>query len=269
MANLIAKFTPSNSSKRYAFELSPKADLKTVIKQFQLDLPGKYDLKDMRLRLLNGIDPKSDPKMNAIDFFKALLLLQSNRALKDDEFNCVYVTKKQLTTIRIRNAFKNKSSDVTEINYQPYWFYIFKEPVTTSKTAVAAQAKEDTEPALVDITDFATLQSRALKIEREMQDLQQGAANYKQVMEHADEVNMMLTKQLEDLDHDQQKDDTIKQKQHEFLKKNFENYLQTDSQKMMFIINLLQNPNAPAIQKITKGKTSKLFNLVKAVCDYD
>lgn len=271
MANLIAKFTPANSSKRYAFELAPQGDLNTAIKQFQLDLPSKYQLDDLRLRLLNGVDPKSDPHLSCMEFFKALALLLQKHKLADDEYSQLYVAKKQLTTVRIRNAFKDAPEAATEINFAPYWFYIFKKPLaahaTKAKTAAADTA--DDEPALNEITDFIVLQKRALKLEQAYKDLQQGAETYKQLMDHADETNITLTKQLEKLDHDKQKHDALKQKQHDYLKKHYQKYLRNDTQKIAFMINMLQNANQPAVQKLTQGNMQRLWNLIKAVCDYD
>lgn len=271
MANLIAKFTPKNSSKRYAFELAPQGDLNTAIKQFQLDLPGKYKLDDLHLRLLNGVDPKSDPHLNCMEFFKALVLLFQKHKLKDDEYSQLYVAKKQLTTVRIRNAFKDAPEAAIELSFAPYWFYIFKKPLmaNATKTKAADTDIAAKEPALNEITDFITLQKRALKLEQSYKDLQQGAETYKQLMDHADETNISLTKQLEKLDHDKQKDEALKQKQHDYLKKHYQKYLHNDAQKIAFMINMLQHANQPAVQKLTKGNTQRLWNLIKAVCDYD
>lgn len=265
MTTLIANFTPPNSGKRYQFSFDNNTDLDTAITQFRLDLPSKNAFERMRLREMNHIDPKSDPKINGEEFFKALKLLQQEHPLKEAEYECLYLAKKQLSPARIRNVFDVDQPPI-ELNYQDFWFYIAPKPNSKQTTAMATSAKKNfAEKPINEITDFKTLQKRALILEHDYQEVLAGAEHYQNIMDHAAEINIMLTKLNEQAESHQQ----TRQKQHEFLKQHFGQYLQTDQQKLAFLQNLLLNVNQPAVQNITKGKSQALWHLVKAVCDYD
>lgn len=265
MTTLVANFTPPNSGKRYEFKLDANTDLDTAIAQFRLDLPSKDAFNRMRLREMNRIDPKSDPKITGADFFAALKLLQQEHPLKEAEYDCLYLAKKQLSPTRIRNVFDVDQPPI-ELNYQDFWFYIAPKPNSSQTTAVTTTVQNSTAAKPISaIKDFKTLQKRALILEHDYQEVLAGAEHYQKIMDHADEINIWLTKLNEQAESHQQ----TRQKQHEFLKQHFGQYLQTDQQKLAFLQNLLFNVNQPTVQNIIKGKPQALWHLVKAVCDYD
>lgn len=387
MPQVKAEFTLPNSSTRHILELTDQDDLDTVITQFELDLPKANQLSQLKLRELNQIDPKSDPKITGTEFVQALHLLANSKLVKF-KYNYFYLAKKQLTPMRIRNIFKEMADVPTEIEIKPFWFYFVRNATlataddlaetdsnananTDSQTenaklekdnlqvaiknakkaykdllavrkdvgqAIAAKLKEldQTDAYLASGTDNSfndgnidnssvtdimptasdnnsqlgnampvvandnqkelskkevslndvllkpldkaiefyhkqinELERQARQVNKEYHELANGAKSYQNIMAHADETNISLVKQNEELTDQKIKLADQKQAQAEFLAKNYGQFLNGDQAKLQFLQSFLNNINSPMAQKIVQGKPQKLWNFIKAVCEYD
>lgn len=385
MPQVKAEFTLPNSSTRHILELTDQDDLDTVITQFELDLPKANQLSQLKLRELNQIDPKSDPKITGTEFVQALHLLANSKLVKF-KYNYFYLAKKQLTPMRIRNIFKEMADVPTEIEIKPFWFYFVRNATlattddlveTDSNTNTDSQAenakleKDNLQVAiknakkaytdllavrkdvgqaiaaklkLIDqaeaylargtdnsfndgnidnssVTDIMPtasnnnsqlgivmpvvandnqkelskkevplsdvllkpldkaiefyhkqineLERQVRQVNKEYHELANGAKSYQNIMAHADETNISLVKQNEELTDQKIKLADQKQAQAEFLAKNYGQFLNGDQAKLRFLQSFLNNINSPMAQKIVQGKPQKLWNFIKAVCEYD
>lgn len=396
MPQVKAEFTLPNASTRYVLEFTDQDDLDTVITQFELDLPKANQLGKLKLRELNQIDPKSDPKITGTEFVQALHLLAKSKLVKF-KYNYFYLAKKQLTPIRIRNIFKEMDDVPTEIEIKPFWFYFVRNATlatdddlaeTDSNANVDSQAenakpekdnlkiaiknakkaykdllavRKDVGQAIgdklklidqaeaylasgTDLNDSNTdnnlpidaiptennnneqavnimpvdsnsnpltnneqasendnqtdppkkeiplsdvllkpldkaiefyhkqineLERQARQVNKDYHELANGAKSYQNIMAHADETNISLVKQNEKLTDQKIKQADQKQAQAEFLAKNYGQFLNGDQAKLQFLQSFLNNINSPMVQKIIRGKPQKLWNFIKAVCEYD
>lgn len=380
MPQVKAEFTLPNSSTRHILELTDQDDLDTVITQFELDLPKANQLNQLKLRELNQIDPKSDPKITGTEFVQALHLLANSKLVKF-KYNYFYLAKKQLTPMRIRNIFKEMADVPTEIEIKPFWFYFVRNATlataddlaetgsntdtnTDSQTENAKLEKDNLKIAiknakkaykdllavrkdvgqtigdklkLIDQTDaylasgannsfndgnidnssvtnimsvdsnsnpltnndnqieppkkevplsdvllkpldkaiefyhkqINELERQARQVNKDYHELANGAKSYQNIMAHADETNISLVKQNEELTDQKIKLADQKQAQAEFLAKNYGQFLNGDQAKLQFLESFLNNINSPMAQKIICGKPQKLWNFIKAVCEYD
>lgn len=387
MPQVKAEFTLPNSSTRHILELTDQDDLDTVITQFELDLPKANQLNQLKLRELNQIDPKSDPKITGTEFVQALHLLANSKLVKF-KYNYFYLAKKQLTPMRIRNIFKEMADVPTEIEIKPFWFYFVRNATlatdddlvetnsstdanTDSQTenvksetdnlqvaikntkkaykdllavrkdvgqAIADKLKliDQAEAYLARGTDnnlsdsninnssaigiipiesnnnsqlgnitpvvdndnqvdsskkevplsdvllkpldkaiefyhkqINELERQARQVNKDDRELANGAKSYQNIMAHADETNISLAKQNEELTDQKIKLGEQKQAQAEFLAKNYGQFLNSDQAKLQFLQSFLNNINSPMAQKIVQGKPQKLWNFIKAVCEYD
>ena len=396
MPQVKAEFTLPNASTRYVLEFTDQDDLDTVITQFELDLPKANQLGKLKLRELNQIDPKSDPKITGTEFVQALHLLAKSKLVKF-KYNYFYLAKKQLTPIRIRNIFKEMDDVPTEIEIKPFWFYFVRNATlatdddlaeTDSNANVDSQAenakpekdnlkiaiknakkaykdllavRKDVGQAIgdklklidqaeaylasgTDLNDSNTnnnlpidaiptennnneqavnimpvdsnsnpltnneqaskndnqtdppkkeiplsdvllkpldkaiefyhkqineLERQARQVNKDYHELANGAKSYQNIMAHADETNISLVKQNEELTDQKIKLADQKQAQAEFLAKNYGQFLNGDQAKLQFLQSFLNNINSPMAQKIIRGKPQKLWNFIKAVCEYD
>ena len=385
MPQVKAEFTLPNSSTRYILELTDQDDLDTVITQFELDLPKANQLSQLKLRELNQIDPKSDPKITGTEFVQALHLLANSKLVKF-KYNYFYLAKKQLTPMRIRNIFKEMADVPTEIEIKPFWFYFVRNATlatnddlveTDSNTNADSQAenakpeKDNLQVAIknakkaykdllvvrkdvgqaigekfklidqaeaylasgadnsfndgnidnnsatdimltasnnnsqlgtvmpvvandnqkepskkeVPLSDVLLkpldkaiefyhkqineLERQARQVNKDYHELANGAKSYQNIMAHADETNISLVKQNEELTDQKIKLADQKQAQAEFLTKNYGQFLNGDQAKLQFLQSFLNNINSPMAQKIVQGKPQKLWNFIKAVCEYD
>lgn len=380
MPQVKAEFTLPNSSTRHILELTDQDDLDTVITQFELDLPKANQLNQLKLRELNQIDPKSDPKITGTEFVQALHLLANSKLVKF-KYNYFYLAKKQLTPMRIRNIFKEMADVPTEIEIKPFWFYFvrnatlataddlaetdsnantntdsqaenaklekdnlqvaiknakkaYKDLLVVRKDvgqAIAAKLKliDQAEAYLAKGTDnnfndsnidnssvtnimsvdsnsnpltnndnqieppkkevplsdvllkpldkaiefyhkqINELERQARQVNKDYHELANGAKSYQNIMAHADETNISLVKQNEELTDQKIKLADQKQAQAEFLAKNYGQFLNGDQAKLQFLESFLNNINSPMAQKIICGKPQKLWNFIKAVCEYD
>lgn len=396
MPQVKAEFTLPNASTRYVLEFTDQDDLDTVITQFELDLPKANQLGKLKLRELNQIDPKSDPKITGTEFVQALHLLAKSKLVKF-KYNYFYLAKKQLTPIRIRNIFKEMDDVPTEIEIKPFWFYFVRNATlatdddlaeTDSNANVDSQAenakpekdnlkiaiknakkaykdllavRKDVGQAIgdklklidqaeaylasgTDLNDSNTnnnlpidaiptennnneqavnimpvdsnsnpltnneqasendnqtdppkkeiplsdvllkpldkaiefyhkqineLERQARQVNKDYHELANGAKSYQNIMAHADETNISLVKQNEKLTDQKIKQADQKQAQAEFLAKNYGQFLNGDQAKLQFLQSFLNNINSPMAQKIIRGKPQKLWNFIKAVCEYD
>ena len=399
MPQVKAEFTLPNSSTRHILELTDQDDLDTVITQFELDLPKANQLGQLKLRELNQIDPKSDPKITGTEFVQALHLLANSKLVKF-KYNYFYLAKKQLTPMRIRNIFKEMADVPTEIEIKPFWFYFVRNATlataddlaeTDSNANTDSQAEntkpekdnlqvaiknakkayknllavrkdvgqaitaklkllDQTEAYLASGTDNSfndsnidnssvtdimptdnnnsnnqavnimsvdsnsnpltdnkqviendnsnnppkkevplsdallkpldkaiefyhkqinELERQARQVNKDYHELANGAKSYQNIMAHADETNISLVKQNEELTDQKIKLADQKQAQAEFLAKNYGQFLNGDQAKLQFLQSFLNNINSPMAQKIIQGKPQKLWNFIKAVCEYD
>lgn len=386
MPQVKAEFTLPNSSTRHILELTDQDDLDTVITQFELDLPKANQLSQLKLRELNQIDPKSDPKITGTEFVQALHLLANSKLVKF-KYNYFYLAKKQLTPMRIRNIFKEMADVPTEIEIKPFWFYFVRNATlatdadlvetnsntdtnTDSQTENAKLEKDNLKIAiknakkaykdllavrkdvgqtignklkLIDQADaylasgannnfndgnidnssvtnimsvdsnsnpltnneqvvdndnqieppkkevplsdvllkpldkaiefyhkqINELERQARQVNKDYHELANGAKSYQNIMAHADETNISLVKQNEELTDQKIKLADQKQAQTEFLAKNYGQFLNGDQAKLQFLESFLNNINSPMAQKIICGKPQKLWNFIKAVCEYD
>lgn len=386
MPQVKAEFTLPNSSTRHILELTDQDDLDTVITQFELDLPKANQLSQLKLRELNQIDPKSDPKITGTEFVQALHLLANSKLVKF-KYNYFYLAKKQLTPMRIRNIFKEMADVPTEIEIKPFWFYFVRNATlatdddltetdsntdthTDSQSESAKLEKDNLKIAiknakkaykdlltvrkdvgqaigekfkLIDqaeaylaggannsfndgnidnssVTNIMSVDSnsnpltnneqvvdndnqieppkkevplsdvllkpldkaiefyhkqinelerQARQVNKDYHELANGAKSYQNIMAHADETNISLVKQNEELTDQKIKLADQKQAQTEFLAKNYGQFLNGDQAKLQFLQSFLNNINSPMAQKIICGKPQKLWNFIKAVCEYD
>lgn len=386
MPQVKAEFTLPNSSTRHILELTDQDDLDTVITQFELDLPKANQLSQLKLRELNQIDPKSDPKITGTEFVQALHLLANSKLVKF-KYNYFYLAKKQLTPMRIRNIFKEMADVPTEIEIKPFWFYFVRNATlatdadlvetnsntdtnTDSQTENAKLEKDNLKIAiknakkaykdllavrkdvgqtignklkLIDQADaylasgannnfndgnidnssvtnimsvdsnsnpltnneqvvdndnqieppkkevplsdvllkpldkaiefyhkqINELERQARQVNKDYHELANGAKSYQNIMAHADETNISLVKQNEELTDQKIKLADQKQAQTDFLAKNYGQFLNGDQAKLQFLESFLNNINSPMAQKIICGKPQKLWNFIKAVCEYD
>lgn len=270
MTDLIAEFSPSNSSKRFTLTAASNVDLATAVTQFRFDLPTQYAFKQLRLRQMNNIDVSHDPKLTASDVTAALKEMQKQELIQynlQDHYDCIYLAKAALSKTRLKNAFNG--INYTEIKLTDTYLYLLEQPVTQS---IADNTKQDTKKKatpLNQVQDFGELQKRALKLEKAYQDLATGAASYQNIMHHALEDNELLTKQKEDLLLSKKEQEKCQDKMQRFLNLYYARYLVDDQHKIAFLQNLLANLNSPQVQKIIQGKPENLWHFIKAVCNYD
>lgn len=362
MPQVKAEFTLPNASTRYVLEFTDQDDLDTVITQFELDLPKANQLSKLKLRELNQIDPKSDPKITGTEFVQALHLLADSKLVKF-KYNYFYLAKKQLTPIRIRNIFKEMDDVPTEIEIKPFWFYFVRNatlatdddlletdsnantdsqienakpekdnlkiaiknakkaykdllavrkdvgqtiddklklidqadnimsvdsnsnPLTNNEQVVENDNSDTPPKKEVPLSDVLLkpldkaiefyhkqineLERQARQVNKDYHELANGAKSYQNIMAHADETNISLVKQNEELTDQKIKLADQKQAQAEFLAKNYGQFLNGDQAKLQFLQSFLNNINSPMAQKIIRGKPQKLWNFIKAVCEYD
>lgn len=364
MPQVKAEFTLPNSSTRHILELTDQDDLDTVITQFELDLPKANQLNQLKLRELNQIDPKSDPKITGTEFVQALHLLANSKLVKF-KYNYFYLAKKQLTPMRIRNIFKEMADVPTEIEIKPFWFYFVRNatlatddnltetdsntdtntdsqaenvkpekdnlqvaiknakkaykdllavrkdvgqaignklklidqavnvmsvdsnsnPLTNNEQVVDNDNQIEPPKKEVPLSDVLLkpldkaiefyhkqineLERQARQVNKDYHELANGAKSYQNIMAHADETNISLVKQNEKLTDQKIKLADQKQAQAEFLAKNYGQFLNGDQAKLQFLQSFLNNINSPMAQKIICGKPQKLWNFIKAVCEYD
>lgn len=270
MADLTAEFSPPNSAKRFTFTASSNIALTTAVTQFRFDLPTKYAFKQLRLRQMNQIAVKQDPKLTASEVMAALKEIQQDKLISynlTDHYDCLYLAKTALSKSRLKNAFHDIG--YTEIKLSESYLYLLDEPLArTTKTASTSAVKTTVTP-LNQVQDFKELQKRALKLAQSYHDLQAGSQSYQNIMRHALEDNELLTKQKEQLLATKKDQEKQQQQIQRFLSLYFGRYLIDDQHKVQFLLNLLTNLNQPQVQKIIRGQTSNLWQLVKAVCDYD
>lgn len=271
MAEFKAILSPAKSSKKFIFNYDPKDDLPTIITQFKLDLPSKYQLTNLQVRQINNIDCKYKPRLTALELIKILQEINKDQLLMhlcQDKYDCLYLSYNQLTKAQNRSLFENKSVTEHNIGKSKFWLYLLDQSINATLTSKIVNDKIQSDTPIIEIKDFNLLQKRALQLEHDYQDIIQGAKSYQDLMAHADEINIQLTKQKDELQTKIDKQQILAKSQQNFIKQHYGMFLQNDTQKLYFLQNLLANVNQPQVQNIIKGDPHRLWNLVKAICNY-
>ena len=240
-------------------------------KEFTYFYVAKKQLTSTRLRnifsndydLAENIPVEVEIKPFWFYFTNTKISNSANESENEDDDKTASQTTNSITTI-----IKKLTQDVKQLNTAQA---NFKQQITNAQNEASITKNiQDFEQLMSTYySDVNTLKTKANKLNKENIALRDGAKSYQAIVNHSDETNILLTKQNEELTISKQEHDQVRQAQISYLKKHYAKYLNTETNKINFLISILNNLNSPMVLAMTKGQSDKLWNLIKAVCDYD